>query len=111
MGVEKFHLLGWSTGGGVAMEFAAKYPTLSNEARVIHTYEDQEYETSYETYLRGELSTYSDEMIGLYGRFIVQLVQRKINLAEKTILNTVRMYGYENLDEAKNVNLSRSNKW
>ncbi len=92
-------------------EFAAKYPTLSNEARVIHTYEDQEYETSYETYLRGELSTYSDEMIGLYGRFIVQLVQRKINLAEKTILNTVRMYGYENLDEAKNVNLSRSNKW
>ena len=26
MGIEKFHLLGWSTGGGVAMEFAAKYP-------------------------------------------------------------------------------------
>ncbi|MBQ4463258.1 MAG: DUF4125 family protein, partial [Eubacterium sp.] len=41
-------------------EFAEQYPKASCETRSIHTSEDTSVNTSYETYLRGELSTYSD---------------------------------------------------
>lgn len=47
-------------------EFAASYPNLADDARRIHTSEDLPYETSYETYLRGELGTYSDRMLEMY---------------------------------------------
>ena len=40
-------------------EFAEKYPHLSGQARIIHTSEDTLYDISFETYLRGELKTYS----------------------------------------------------
>lgn len=35
-------------------EFAADYPYLAGNARSIHTYEDKGWDTSYETYLRGD---------------------------------------------------------
>ena len=43
-------------------EFAAQYPNLASRARVIHTAEDSPAQTSYETYLRGELSVYPFEI-------------------------------------------------
>ncbi|MBQ7924922.1 MAG: DUF4125 family protein [Lachnospiraceae bacterium] len=47
-------------------EFAKKYPNLAGQARSVHSSEDHLYNTSYETYLRGEISTYSDKMLELY---------------------------------------------
>ena len=47
--------------------FANEYPGMASNARRIHTSEDMPWDTSYETYLRGELSTYSDCMLKLYG--------------------------------------------
>ncbi|MCR4691441.1 MAG: DUF4125 family protein [Lachnospiraceae bacterium] len=82
-------------------EFSARYPKVAGEARVIHTKEDSAYNTSYETYLRGEISTYTDEMLMLYGRFIAALAQEGKNLAAMTMENTVHMYGYADLDTAE----------
>lgn len=82
-------------------EFAEKYPKMAGNARSIHTYEDTEYDTSYETYLRGELSTYSDEMLGMYGAFIVRLVGEGRNLAYLTMENTAKLYGYKSLEDAE----------
>nr|MDE5945929.1 DUF4125 family protein [Oscillospiraceae bacterium] len=83
-------------------EFSEKYPKLANNARDIHSYEDNIYNTSYETYLKGELSVYSPKTLELYGRFIVNLYNSNKNLAEMTIKNTVILYGYANLDDAEN---------
>lgn len=80
-------------------EFARKYPKAAGNARSIHTAEDTPYNTSYETYLRGELSTYSDETLDLYGRFIAQLCMEEKNLAQMTMANTAFLYGYASLDE------------
>ena len=66
-------------------EFASKYPDAAAKARVIHSYEDTPDNTSYETYLRGELSTYSDDTVALYGAFIVSLYRDGRNLAEEII--------------------------
>ena len=38
-------------------EFAAQYPRMAGNARSIHASEDTEWNTSYETYLKGELGT------------------------------------------------------
>lgn len=80
-------------------EFARKYPKAAGNARNIHTAEDTPFDTSYETYLRGELSTYSDETLDLYGRFIAGLCRRDENLAEKIMTNTALLYGYASLEE------------
>lgn len=83
-------------------EFADKNPKMAQNARTIHTSEDSEYDTSYETYLRGEISTYSDTMLLLYGRFITKIAKNGENLAEKIMTNTALLYGYESLKEAEN---------
>ncbi len=81
-------------------EFSGQYPKLANNARYIHTSEDSEFDTSYETYLRGELSTYSDKMLELYGRYIVDYAKAEKNVAKEIMLNTVHFYGYKDLEEA-----------
>jgi hypothetical protein len=82
-------------------EFAAEYPKLSGNARSIHTSEDNLYNTSAETYLRGELMTYSDATLTLYGRFVVALSKENKNLSRMTMENTVHLYGYESLEQAE----------
>lgn len=82
-------------------EFAGEYPALADNARSIHTAEDNPFDTSYETYLRGELGTYSDKMLELYGRYIVNYARSGKNLAHDIMLNNVKMYGYGSLEEAE----------
>ena len=82
-------------------EFAKEYPKLAGDARDITKENDSLYNTSYETYLRGELLTYSDELIKMYGKFIVGLFHEGKNLAKMTIENTVHMEGFKSLDEAE----------
>lgn len=86
---------------GFMEEFADKYPNLAGNARLIHTYEDRFGDTSYETYLRGEISTYSDKMLDLYGRFIAGLAGQGENLAALTMENSAKLYGYKSLQEAE----------
>lgn len=82
-------------------EFAEKHPALADNARSIHTSEDNPFNTSYETYLRGELGTYSDKMLELYGRYIVEYARQGKNPAEDIMGNSVRMYGYSGIEEAE----------
>lgn len=81
-------------------EFAAQYLNLAEDARAIHTAEDLAYDTSYETYLRGELRTYSDRMLEMYGRYIVAHAQAGKNVACEIMKNTVQFYGYQDLETA-----------
>ena len=86
-------------------EFAAAYPRLADDARRIHTSEDLPDDTSYETYLRGELGTYSDRMLEMYGRYIVAHAQKGRNVAREIMENTVHFYGYQDLDAASNAKM------
>ena len=82
-------------------EFKEQYPNIATNARVIHTYEDQIDDTSYETYLRGEISTYSDQTIILYGRMIVDYVNKGRSYVKEIMTNTIHFYGYLSLEDAK----------
>ncbi len=82
-------------------EFAKEYPEMAINARSIHTYEDNAFNTSYETYLRGEMGTYSEKTFVLYGRFITALLQEGKNLAYETMNHTAKLYGYESVEAAE----------
>ncbi|MDU7632960.1 MAG: DUF4125 family protein [Lachnospiraceae bacterium] len=82
-------------------EFAEKYPHLSGQARIIHTSEDTLYDISFETYLRGELKTYSMQTLVLYGRRIVAFVQEQKNMTEEIMRYTTEFYGYKTLEDAE----------
>ncbi len=82
-------------------EFAQQYPKLADNARTIHTNEDLPYDTSYETYLRGELGTYSDKLIEMYGRYVVEYARNGKSVAREIMANTVRFYGYKSFEEAE----------
>lgn len=80
-------------------ELSKKYPKVVGNARDIHTYEDNIINTSYETYLRGEISTYSDKMLQLYAAMVVRYVKSGGNIAFDTMKNTAILYGYKSLEE------------
>lgn len=81
--------------------FCKEYPKLGGRSRSIRTSEDNMFNTSYETYLRGEISTYSDKMLELYGRFISLLESDGKNLAYMIMGTSTSLYGYSSLKEAE----------
>lgn len=85
---------------GFMEKFACEYPGLADNARVIHSSEDNRFVTSYETYLRGELSTYHNDTLNLYGRFIAELASNNKNLAYMIMNMTTFFYGYASLKDA-----------
>lgn len=70
-------------------ELREKKPDIVMNMRSIYASEDTPYNTSYETYLRGELMTYSDETLMLYGRFVANIASRGDNLAEMIVAETL----------------------
>lgn len=95
---------------GFMEEFAGQYPYLAANARTIHTAQDRMDDTSYETYLRGELGTYSDKMLEMYGRFVADLAKAGKNLAAMTMENSAKLYGYEGLTQAEAAERKRAEK-
>lgn len=83
-------------------EFQQHYPTLSSLSRSIYTNDDEKEKTSFETYLRGELMTYSSHSLYLYGQMIIHMWNQHQNIVELINQNTVKEYGYQNLEEAEN---------
>ncbi len=83
--------------------FAQIHPKVAGNARTLHTYEDSIIDTSYETYLRGEISTYSDKMLQLYGRYVVMAYQGGVNIAHETMSNTAMLYGFDSLEAFEQV--------
>ncbi len=81
--------------------FTEKYPKLGDRSRSVDTFDDNAGNTSYETYLRGEISTYSDKMLQLYAAFVVKLTKEGRNLAFETMQNSVLLYGYDSLEDAE----------
>lgn len=82
-------------------EFAKEYPNLAGRGRLLYTSQDTPWATSFETYARGELGTYSDRTIELLKEMYGQMVKRGENLSYKIMENMVGFYGYQSLEEAE----------
>lgn len=84
-----------------AQDFTNRYPRLGAAMRTLRTTDDTRDSTSFETYLRGELSTYSQRTLDLYEAMVRDCERRGENLTSLTIRNTVLLGGFASLDEAE----------
>ena len=84
-----------------AQDFANCYPRLGAAMRTLRTSDDTKDSTSFETYLRGELSTYSQRTLDLYDLMVRDYAQAGENITALTVRNTVLLGGFVSLDEAE----------
>lgn len=84
-----------------AREFSQAYPNLGAGMRVLRTEQDSPEATSFETYLRGELSTYSARTLELYGLLVQSKAAAGENLTAQTIHFTAVLGGFATLEEAE----------
>ena len=83
------------------LDFNQKYPKIAQRARGTSSSEDTEQDTSYETYLRGELYTYSLKTTQLLLIHILKETEAHHNFVKKIMEYTVKSYGYSSLEEAE----------
>lgn len=83
-----------------AADFHAQWPHLGENMRILRTKDDTRNTTSFETYLRAELTTYSQRTLDLYQTLIESTHREERNITEQTVLNTVRMGGFDTLAAA-----------
>lgn len=81
-------------------ELKSKYPDLRKKGRPTYSTEDSKFYTSVETYLRGELATYSVKTLELYYENIKRQKSENINGSEITLRHMVKEYGYTSLEQA-----------
>ena len=78
------------------------YPNLRNRGRVLTTAEDGIMTgSSMESYLRGELLTYSMHTLELIYQETLEAYEKGESLLKQTIANETLFYGYSSLEEAE----------
>lgn len=82
-------------------EAAAKYPLLTARGRPIHAYEDSAFSTSFETYNRAELATYSLETLRLLENHYLGFAAEGVNPAEVILGHTTAEYGFASSEQAE----------
>lgn len=75
-------------------ELAARYPHLTGQGRPIRRTADSTAVTSFETYLWGELQTYSRQTLEHYAAYVAQLQRENQSLGARILENMTAQYGY-----------------
>lgn len=78
-----------------------KYKKLRAQGRPLRKEQDTPYDTSVETYMTGELKTYSEKTIRLLYDHTDQCQKNGCNLAYEILKNMVMEYGYASVEEAE----------
>ena len=81
-------------------EVIRKYPNVRKRGRPLYSSQDSFHTTSLETYLRGELSTFSMKTIKLYHQDIEKYAAENQNMSEIILENTMKKYGFKSLAAA-----------
>ena len=101
--MERDWLIDWISKAQVVWQeaLAATYPYLVGNGRNIRKSEGNSQVASLESYLCGELSTYSVQTLRLYAAYVERLQKAGDNLNEMILRNMVAVYGYSSLGAAE----------
>ena len=80
-------------------EMLSRYPNILGQGRPLE--DDRPGVTSFKTYLRGELETYSDRTLERLCRDIQQVKDKGENWAQLLYTHLVRNLGYDSIDEVE----------
>lgn len=80
-------------------QFIEKYPRLMQGGRPVDKDQDSSDMTSFETYLRSELETYSETTLGLLMADMMMLQNEGSNLSEVTYSYLAKQWGYDSIDD------------
>ncbi len=81
-------------------ELLEKYSYIVKRRRPISSDGDSPGITSLETYLKGELATYSPQTLELYWERVKQQESNGVNGSAIILAQTLKQYGFDSLDEA-----------
>lgn len=81
-------------------EIRAKFPYISKRGRPAACSDDTPFITSIETYLRGELATFSPKTLALYYQNVLEQKAENINGAQIVLTSMMQRYGFNSLAEA-----------
>lgn len=81
--------------------YTRSYPRIAAGNRATRQQDAFPGDTSFESYLRGELSTYTLHTLKLYLTYVRHVLAENGNLVLNTMNNTVKYYGYTDLDDAE----------
>lgn len=84
-------------------ELARTYPYLAGRGRAIGKEQDSAFVTSFETYLWGELATYSLDTLERYSAYVAGLQREGVNMNAMILKNTAARYGYASIEEAESL--------
>ena len=84
-------------------EMFEKFPCLMGGARTLRSSEDTPSATSFETYLRGELETYSDNTLIFLLKDVKDYFEQNKNMVMENHLHMVKQLGYDSLDDAEKI--------
>ena len=82
-------------------EVDAAYPFMRAGGRPLRKSQDSPWATSFETYMEGELKTYSLRTLSLYLEYVRQLRAEGRNIALMVAEHTAKAYGFASLEEAE----------
>ncbi|WDN88926.1 hypothetical protein BuS5_01894 [Desulfosarcina sp. BuS5] len=82
-------------------EMFEKFPCLMSSARALRSSEDTPSATSFETYLRGELETYSDTTLTFLLKDVKNYFEKNENMMMKNYLDMVKQLGYTSIEDAE----------
>jgi hypothetical protein len=83
------------------LEMFKAYPNLMTGARPLSEEDNTALKTSFETYLKGELETYSGNTLSLLHRDLRKLADSGVNGSQMVYDSLVREMGYASLDDAE----------
>lgn len=83
-------------------ETRAKYPNLAGRSRPLYSSQDSPFGPSMQTYLRGELMTYSPKTIKVYWEHVSGQKAANVNGAEEILTQIMKLSGFESLDAVEN---------
>ncbi|MGE5628520.1 MAG: DUF4125 family protein [Solirubrobacterales bacterium] len=89
-------------------EIKQKYPIVTGAGRPLERTEGSSYNTSIETYTRGEFLTYGIKTLRLSWDYFSKCKSKGINNYEMVLKNTVKLYGYDSMQQAEEDAMKRT---